>query len=32
VLYKPVKSLVPMIFPSILDKKKTLKEAPETEV
>ena len=32
VLYKPVKSLVPMIFPSILDKKKTLEEAPETEV
>lgn len=31
VLYKPVKSLVPMIFPSILDKKKTLEEAPETE-
>ncbi|MEZ4855459.1 MAG: CvpA family protein [Gelidibacter sp.] len=31
VLYKPVKSLVPMIFPSILDKKKTLEEAPETK-
>jgi membrane protein required for colicin V production len=26
VLYSPVKSLVPMIFPIILDKKKELEE------
>jgi len=32
VLYNPVKSLVPMIFPAILEKKKELEESSEEEV
>ncbi len=35
ILYNPVKSFAPMIFPSILEKKKELEEAskePETEI
>ncbi|MCK7589317.1 CvpA family protein [Subsaxibacter sp. CAU 1640] len=32
VLYNPVKSLVPLIFPAILEKKKELEESSEEEV
>ncbi|MEZ4801346.1 MAG: CvpA family protein [Gelidibacter sp.] len=32
VLYNPVKSLVPMIFPAILEKKKELEESSKEEV